>query len=81
MPIFTRPQKKQILAHVLTEMQDNKDDGTPGPIGRVIVAEKITDILDIISYSDTDFLGLQYQKTPAERFKHFHGPKAIDSSY
>jgi hypothetical protein len=62
MPTFTRPQKKQILAHVLDVLlQDTEDDGSPGPIGGVFTTKKITDILDIISYSDADFVGLKYQ--------------------
>jgi hypothetical protein len=62
MPTFTRPQKKQILTHVLDDLlKDTEDDGTPGPIGGVIATERITDILDIISYSDNDFVGLKYQ--------------------
>jgi hypothetical protein len=62
MPTFTRPQKKQIVANVLKNLlQDTKEDGTNGPIGSVLETEKISDILDIISYSDDDFLGLRYQ--------------------
>jgi hypothetical protein len=61
MPTFTRPQKKQIIAHVLDVLlQDTEDDGSAGPIGGMILTERITDILDIISYSNDDFLGLTY---------------------
>jgi hypothetical protein len=62
MPTFTKAQKKQIVTHVLQDLlQDTNDDGTKGPIGNMFEAEKISDILDIISYSDDDFLGLKYQ--------------------
>jgi hypothetical protein len=57
MPTFTRPQKKQIMIHVLDDLlKDTEDDGTPGPIGGIIATERITDILDIISYTQTTTL-------------------------
>ncbi len=49
---ITKAQAKEILAYVLTEiLEDDEDNGTPGPLQLAFIKAKVQGILGITSMS------------------------------